>query len=586
MMSGNYERMLQEDSMYEAYKLGRRIPSTDRRVTARSAKQIWKWLKFLVNRFCGFLKHFNSNLTITTQPTRPFPVMATVELLDPRGPKPKVVETTATFNSHVSPASVEIKETEAEAPTPEIRDEQRTNVSSPTKPRRRWTRRITVRVSRRRQMKRRMMDIDIEPRRAGFTRKRRRVSKGWVKQQFELSDGKGETPAAGGFDLGGQRSGLLVDASHTLNENPNAEIYSSRDSELFSAFEHSEDSSCHSTAPTECNNQTRHRQKSSSNREFKKRPLPIDLVEKVLAWLPIPSVIRFRSVCKRWQYILSNQGWRKRFHKAPAWDACTGIFSSGKGRKECIFFDDGAQKWWKMDLDFLPGAACRLLAASGGLLCLCFAGMCSCLYICNPVTKTWRELPEFHHKRRREGTMLVHLLVDKVALSYKVIVIGYPSSSSPGTVKTSSALTEVYDSKTNQWTALTNIPSSGCTLAPSMAFRNGILYCLTEQPTGLLAFNIARKVWRRLEIKNHSRVLCVLEHNGQILIVAKLTARVTRIGLWRLRETFPRVWIKLTLMPADHAVALLESGEHGNGAHLPQNWTPTATTSGSPMNPG
>ncbi|KAL2653934.1 hypothetical protein R1flu_022062 [Riccia fluitans] len=563
MMRGKLEGKVLGDSMFEAHKFSRRTASSDRRITAKSAKQIWKWLKFLVSRFSGFLKNFQSDLTMTAQGWRPFPIMATIKLLDLRGAKPKLADTTANCNPHPSPLSPERKKAQAEAAgiaTPEI-IEQSTSLTSPRKVRRRWIRRVTIRVSRRRQQKRRMMDIDTQARRTGLTRKRRRISRGWVKQQFELSDVRGETSAAEGLFLGGRRSGFQFGASHEKNETSNTDPVSSS-----SAFP--DNSSCQSTAPGS-SQQSLHRQKSAPVDETMKRPLPDELVEKVLAWLPVTSVFRFRSVCKSWQYTLSGEGWRKMLHKPPAWDACTGVFSSKQGRRECIFFDDGAQKWSTIDLEFLPSPACRLLAASGGLLCLCFAGMCSCLYICNPITKTWRELPEFHYKRRREGAMLVHLLVDKATLSYKVIVIGYPSSSSPESVKSSSALTEVYDSQTDKWTALANIPSSGCTLAPSTTFRNDVLYCLTEQPTGLMAFNIARKVWRRLEIKSHSRVLCVLEHYGHILIVARLTARVTRVGIWRLRETFPRVWIKVALMPIEQAMYFLLSGKfqcfaHGN----------------------
>lgn len=130
-------------------------------------------------------------------------------------------------------------------------------------------------------------------------------------------------------------------------------------------------------------------------------------------------------------------------------------------------------------------------------------------------------------------------------------------------------MTEVFDSETGSWTALANVPSAGYSLAPSVVLRNGVLYCLTELPTGLLAFNLARKVWRRLEIKSQFRVLFLFEYHGHILLVARMSARVTRLGIWRLRESFPRVWLKVAVMPAEYANYFLKSGKlqcfgHGN----------------------
>ncbi|BBM98678.1 hypothetical protein MPTK1_1g15370 [Marchantia polymorpha subsp. ruderalis] len=458
-------------------------------------------------------------------------MLARIGQLDLRSAKTKVVE----LKVEQSARTME--------PQPEAKGEEPV-AAPPTKPRRRWIRRITIRVNRKSVHKRGLTEVDAETRRARLTRKRRRVARGWVRQQHENSDTEGAPGTSGG-----RRSGSRYGPSGRSNSSPDARHGSGPGPQAEPACQTLVTYHTHSGG----------RQKPAPLDEAAPQQLPDELVEKLLAWLPVTSALRFRAVCKRWQSILSPEGWRSMFDKPPAWSPCTGFFSSAPGRRECAFFDSGAQRWATLDLGFLPRAACRLLSASGGLLCLSHAGACSCVFICNPMTKSWRELPAFHQRRRRPGTMLVHLLVDTASLSYKVIVIGHPSCSAPSAAAAS--VTEVYDSRTGAWTAVANIPSSGCILSPSVAFRNGIIYCLTENPTGLLAFNMARKVWRRLEIKSHSRVLCVLEHNGHILIVARLTARVTRLGIWRLRETFPRVWIKVALMPVEHALYFLLSGK-------------------------
>jgi hypothetical protein len=154
--------------------------------------------------------------------------------------------------------------------------------------------------------------------------------------------------------------------------------------------------------------------------------------------------------------------------------------------------------------------------------------------------------------------MTVHMLVHPETGAYKVILIGHPTCMPGGAPH---ALTEVFDSETGSWTAIADVPSAGCSLAPSVVLRNGVLYCLTEHPSGLLAFNLARKVWRRMEIKSHFRVLFLFKYEGHIQLVARMSARVTRLGIWRLKESFPRLWLKMAVMPAEYASYFLKSGK-------------------------
>lgn len=85
------------------------------------------------------------------------------------------------------------------------------------------------------------------------------------------------------------------------------------------------------------------------------------------------------------------------------------------------------------------------LAAVGGLLFvrggLINAGV---LAVCNPMTRTWRELPSMIHKRLNS---LVGIYEEKSTKSYKIVVAGGTSECGGDYECT----TEVYDSLTDSW---------------------------------------------------------------------------------------------------------------------------------------
>jgi len=115
--------------------------------------------------------------------------------------------------------------------------------------------------------------------------------------------------------------------------------------------------------------------------------LPFHLLESVLAWLPISSLLKLRCVCKRFNNILYSPSLREacrlRRHEA-AW-----YLFRGEGR-ECAAFNPEADSWCKLPLGFLPSSKGRVVATAGGLLCVRQGEK---MIVCNPLSKAWLELP-------------------------------------------------------------------------------------------------------------------------------------------------------------------------------------------------
>jgi len=116
--------------------------------------------------------------------------------------------------------------------------------------------------------------------------------------------------------------------------------------------------------------------------------LPFHLLETVLAWLPISSLLKLRCVCKRFNNILYSASLRDvcrhRSHREAAW-----YLFRGEGR-ECAAFNPEADSWCKLPLGFLPSSKGRVVATAGGLLCVRQGDK---MTVCNPLSKAWLELP-------------------------------------------------------------------------------------------------------------------------------------------------------------------------------------------------
>lgn len=246
---------------------------------------------------------------------------------------------------------------------------------------------------------------------------------------------------------------------------------------------------------------------------------PEDLVDRVLAWLPLSSIFRVRAVCRAWNGIT---------HSKPFVDLCAQTPSS-KDAWILIFADRGYRvvsayiptenKWHNIPLSFLPFDISDVTVA-GGLLVfrLHEANGGSSVCVCNPVTSSWRKLPPMLGVWR-DG--LLGLVVDKQTCSYKVVV---RSNLTPVYSHGRGAVlrTEVYDSTTNLWIR-TNGLEDGITTGH--AYCNGVLYFMTWETRsgvyGVYAYNIEHGSWSKVHIPIPDFMTCphVVECQGRLLMV-------------------------------------------------------------------
>lgn len=276
-----------------------------------------------------------------------------------------------------------------------------------------------------------------------------------------------------------------------------------------------------------------------------------DLIVEVLARLPFLSLIRCRRVCKKWNSVITSAGFSDHHQFTPkcvpvyfnAWDGTFTVYNSV------------LNSWYRHSLAFLQlqvyassPALCESLslAASGGGLLLFDTATFGQYFLCNPVTKKWRELklprkdwrgnhmpapPWIRRGRLHQDVvsgrrMLVGIVCGNYDVNYKLVFAGLYAGSLWTTL--------VYDSRTFSWSRGARIPIEGtdCAFAGRSMCCNGFLYCLIRGDGGdlnhyrVMKYDLDQKIWRQFWIPRYfGPFLELLEHQESILLIVREPAR-------------------------------------------------------------
>ncbi|KAK8587097.1 hypothetical protein V6N13_086102 [Hibiscus sabdariffa] len=116
------------------------------------------------------------------------------------------------------------------------------------------------------------------------------------------------------------------------------------------------------------------------------------LKDHALHLLPAKALFRFKTVSRGWDRWISSPLFAHR--QTTYFNNISGLFYQVNGRiPSFISFDPDACDVPVPSLNFLPEHV-HVKTSSKGLLCCQSVGENVCYYICNPVTKEWKKLPE------------------------------------------------------------------------------------------------------------------------------------------------------------------------------------------------
>lgn len=169
------------------------------------------------------------------------------------------------------------------------------------------------------------------------------------------------------------------------------------------------------------------------------------------------------------------------------------------------------------------------VAATDGLLCVNAYAEDQALLVLNPLMGTFKELPRWKEER---FDPVVGLFVDIHACTFKVIAVGSYEAE---------AITEVYDSSTNQWTTTSRLPSQRKLAFACSLFSKGLFYCWSAgPPEALLVYNMQDGMWREIPMLLPSSYAYgrLVEHKDKLLLVGISHGpdAFKSIRIWELQE--------------------------------------------------
>lgn len=277
--------------------------------------------------------------------------------------------------------------------------------------------------------------------------------------------------------------------------------------------------------------------------------LPHELIERILAFLPVSSIFRFSAVCKSWRSLLFSRPFLCFRSQLPFHHHQHGTYFLALNRsryQQLSAYEVISKKWYAFPLDFLPTVAYPVSSA-GGLICFLSSNLdmgTATLIVCNPLTRKWKELPSMLCKR---VPLVISMVVDRKSMAYKILIAGGLEDS-----KLNRRTTEMYDSMTGKWVHCGSLPQDE-DISRTMVEYCGYYLCLTRGPgSGLLAFNLQTQLWikmRTSKIPGYSKFRHLVECGGSILVIGKALRRyVLGLYIWCLDPKTLR-WREVGKMP-------------------------------------
>lgn len=237
--------------------------------------------------------------------------------------------------------------------------------------------------------------------------------------------------------------------------------------------------------------------------------LPDDLLEYILACLPVESIFKATCVCKKWKGIVSSRKFLRNIssilEKKPWYFMFTG---SNFG----YAYDPMLLKWYSFELPHIRSSSWHI-ASSCGLICFMDNySKRSELYVCHPITKWCREFKEPPISEAPDYRALA-MSVDRSSQSYTVAVLRSKQASVDSIQYHLSIL--VYHSETMTWTSQVTETLAGWRGGNDIAICGGILYFLVFSTGGgyrhgLLSYNLSGQSSSGMLIETFIPVPCFL----------------------------------------------------------------------------
>lgn len=288
--------------------------------------------------------------------------------------------------------------------------------------------------------------------------------------------------------------------------------------------------------------------------------LPNDLLERILAYLPIASILRAGTVCKRWHEIVSSKRFLWNNSHVLSQKPWYFMFTSSD-EPVGYAYDPIFRKWYGIELPCIDTSN-WFITSSSGLVCFMDSDSRSELYVCNPITKSSIRLEEPPGLKFSDYSALA-ISVNRMTHNYTISVV--KSKQVPDNFFQWDLSVHIYESETMSWvTALTEVVT-GWRAGDESVICNGILYVLiystgggtSDSRHGLVTYNLITRTSHGMLIRSVLPMPCPLTCGRLMNLKEKLVMVggigkhdrpdiITGIGIWILNG---KEWQDVARMP-------------------------------------
>ncbi|XP_061336942.1 F-box only protein 6-like isoform X2 [Gastrolobium bilobum] len=245
------------------------------------------------------------------------------------------------------------------------------------------------------------------------------------------------------------------------------------------------------------------------------KDFPEDLFEAVIVRLPIATFFRFRSVCRQWNSLLTSQSFS--WHCAQVPQAKPWFYTiTDEEVNSGAMYDPSMKKWYHPIGSTLPTKRTVLpVASAGGLVCFLDIGHRN-FYVCNPLTKSFKELPAASVNPCVAVGMTLN--GNSAGAGYKILWVDCDGEY------------KFFDSVRKSWSCPKNMPADA---------------------EGIVSYDMETGVWKQyiipapLHLTDHTLAEC----DGRIMLVGLLTNNAaTCVCIWELQK-MTLLWKEVDRMP-------------------------------------
>ncbi|MCD9641532.1 hypothetical protein HAX54_027745 [Datura stramonium] len=225
--------------------------------------------------------------------------------------------------------------------------------------------------------------------------------------------------------------------------------------------------------------------------------LPDDLLERILACLPVACIFRAGCVCKRWHEIVKSERFLWNSSQLLSHKPWYFMFTSSE-EPIGYAYDSAFLKWYHIELPCIWTSSC-FIASSYGLFCFMDnESRTSELCVCNPVTKCCKSLEEPPGFKFSDYNALA-MMVNRKTRCYSVTIV--KSKHIPENFSQWDISIHIYNSKTMMWMTLGADVLAGWRGGDESVICDGILYFLiystriggSENRHGLITYNLSNR---------------------------------------------------------------------------------------------